>query len=161
MPFNAAARSRVASLPRSVGVETGRSRRSFEIARLRFGCSHTRSFRRGLLHQVIDDAHRTERTQRDIVKAHQTGLPQREFLQNAFRLFRCACVDDEDHTFPVGAEIPLVYLAREIRIHRVMHLVRHDLSALGGRRHTRSAPSTHVLDAERRQERTDVIAAGH
>src|SRR5262249_51804360 len=48
------------------------------------------------------------------------------------RLFRCAGVDDEDHTLPVGPEIPLVYLAREISIHRVMHLVRHDLGALGG-----------------------------
>src|SRR6516225_6901621 len=47
------------------------------------------------LHHVIDDAPRTER---DTVKAHQTGLPQREFLQNVFRLFRCACVDDEDRS---------------------------------------------------------------
>ena len=36
------------------------------------------------------------------------------------------------HTLPVGPEIPLVYLAREISIHRVMHFVRHDLGALGG-----------------------------
>src|SRR5215470_8381058 len=84
------------------------------------------------LHHVIDDAQRTERTQRDIVKAHQTGLSQREFLQNGLRLFRSACVDDENHTLPVGPEIPLVYLAREISIHRVMHFVRHDLGALGG-----------------------------
>jgi hypothetical protein len=53
--------------------------------------------------------------------------------------------------------MPLVYLARAIRIHRVMHVVRQDLGALGGRRHTRSAPSTDVLDAKRRQERTGVI----
>ena len=32
-----------------------------------------------------------------------------------------------------------------------------DLGTLGGRRQTRSAPSTEVLDAERRQDRTDVI----
>src|SRR5262249_31958050 len=84
------------------------------------------------LHQITDDAQRTERTQRDVVKAHQTRLAQREFLQNAFRLFRCACVDNENHTLPVGLEIPLVYFAREISIHRVMHFMRHDLGALGG-----------------------------
>src|SRR5262249_42006436 len=66
------------------------------------------------LHHVIEDAQRTERTERDIVKAHQTGLPQRELLHNGFRLFRCACVDDEHHPLPVGPEIPLVDLTREI-----------------------------------------------
>ena len=62
---------------------------------------------------------------------HQTGLPHGEFLQNVFRLFRRACVDDENHTLPVNPEIPLVYLAREISVHRVMYFVRQDLGALG------------------------------
>ena len=76
---------------------------------------------------------RAERTYRNQFKSHQVRLTERELLKHFVCFISGVEVQEEDDSFVILTDIPLINLPREVKLHRSGYLSRHDCLALLGR----------------------------